>query len=551
MLYRYTGVNRKNQHKRGFIQGENRDDALLNLKNETDVIIVTNWKETVDNKSLNDVRTKVDEAISKVDDLISVQSTKAASKKMEKSAQAVEKKRQAIYSPSSNRTKIFQGVQNTVKNLQSKNLNMRLDLKAKRSAAIDEEVIIDKQAYYELLSMFKKREEEFGDFGQLTKTPARQKKEKESAIDWSLIDAENEDAPLVDTMVLFKVKVKPKTIILMTRRLQIMLSSGVSLVNGLMILSDDEDEGLSRMLKKIVEDIQTGFTFSEAISHFPEQFDNLYVSLVSIGEASGSLTSALNDLVYMMEQKSTTEKKVKSASIYPSIIGGVLGAVMILGSIFFIPMFEEILVSMGPDAELPGLTRVVFGIANALPWLALASAIAIVCFTFLRKNNVAVDREYRKLSSRMALKLPIVKEVVLIYNMHNFASTLGMMIKNGVRLNTALMLTQKVIKNVYIKSEVATASLMMVNGYTLSEALREQTYFDKILVNIILTGEETGEMSFALSEIARFYGQELERRIENLMAMVQPASMILIGLIAAPVIVAIYMPILSLSSGNM
>lgn len=113
------------------------------------------------------------------------------------------------------------------------------------------------------------------------------------------------------------------------------------------------------------------------------------------------------------------------------------------------------------------------------------------------------------------------------------------------------MLTQKVIKNVYIKSEVATAALMMVNGYTLSEALREQTYFDKILVNIILTGEETGEMSFALAEIARFYGQELERRIENLMAMVQPASMILIGLIAAPVIVAIYMPILSLSSGNM
>lgn len=547
MLYHYTGVNRNNQSKRGFIQGENRNDALLNIKNETEVIVVTALKETVDNKPLNKIRTKMDEAITSAGDSIAVQSAKSATARKVKSAQKMEKKKQALYSPNSQRAKIFHRVQNLMSVLRDKKLN----LKSKRSAVMDEEIIIDKQAYYELLSMFKKREEEFGDFGQLATSSIQPKKEKRTEIDWSLIDKEEEGAPLLNTMERFKVKVKPQVILMMTRRLKIMLSSGVSLVNGLMILSEDEDEGMSRMLNKIVMDIQTGLSLSEALRQFPEQFDNTYVSLVSIGETSGSLANSLNDLISMMEQKQNVEKKMKSAAIYPSIIGGVLGAVMMLGSIFFIPMFEDIFKDMGPGAELPGITRVVFGLANMLPWIAVFTVCAIISFIFLKKHNVTVNRQCRKFSSRMALKIPVVKDVVLIYNMHNFASTVGMMMKNGVRLNNALLLAQQVSNNVYIKSEIATASLMMVNGYTMSEALREQTYFDSILINIILVGEESGEMSFALSEIAQFYSQELERRIENLMSMVQPVSMILIGLIAAPVIVAIYMPILNMSSGTM
>lgn len=557
------------QQQTGYLYANSREAALEAIRKETDIIVVTRLKATVDNPILNAVRMNVSANLNRFDEKRVAQKKIREQAKEAKEIEKKEAKRAAIYVVESEGTKPpseflafmekslptfasqARSLAVTGARLKQKVTQPRPSRVFKRRGA-DEETIINKEAYDELLNIFKEREEEFGDVGQLKSnhiTPLLEDGPgKASSIDWSLIDLDD-DKPVLVKEERFKVKVKKQTIIMMTRRLQIMLSAGVSLVNALLILADDPNEGLSRMLRKISDDIQSGMGFSEALEYFPDQFDTTYISLVSIGETSGSLEGSLRDVIAMMEQRDNIEKKMKSATIYPSIIGGILGVVMILGSVFFIPMFEEIFNDLGDGEGLPGLTKAVFTIADYIPWVAGAVAIGIVVLTLARKSNKALDRKYRQWTSRLTLTLPIVKDVVLIYHMHNFASTVGMMIKNGVRLSNALLLAQKVTKNVYIKSEIATASMMMINGYPLSQALREQTYFDSVLVNIILIGEETGEMSFALSEITRFYREELDRRIENLMSMVQPFSMILIGLIAAPVIIAIYMPILDMSSG--
>lgn len=577
MLFQYKGVTDKNETTSGLIRAESKEEATQKIKDETDAILLTSLKETIDIKPLNKVREVVNEQTNLINRSISSISEKNKQVRIERASKNKEKKKMK---EASKRNKIYQSSRkkpenqkskepsvpllqteinaDSIKDLFSQAKSIQLPTIGRRKQKEDKDVSLNQGAYEELLNIFQERQQEFGDIGQIQgtgimdsiQTEVEQKKPKqETEIDWSLLEKDMDETSPLEQRVPIKVKIKPDEILMLTRRLQIMLSAGVSLINGLMILSEDDDEDVQNMLNYIVEDINAGHTFSEAIKKFPKQFDNTYVSLVSIGETSGSLANTLNDVVDIMEQNIRVKKKLKSAAIYPSIIGIVLGTVVVLGSIFFIPMFEEIFEDVG-DGGLPALTKFVFTIADYVPLIVGIGAVGIVVFNIIKKRNLYVRRKYIEYKSKLLLKMPVVRNVTNASEMFTFSSTMALMLKNGVRLSNALILAQDATNNVYLKNEIATSSIMMTNGYTLSEALKNQNYFDSVLINIILIGEETGEMSFALNEIARFYAEELERQIENLMSMVQPVSMILIGLIAAPVIVAIYLPILDMSSGG-
>jgi type II secretory pathway component PulF len=133
--------------------------------------------------------------------------------------------------------------------------------------------------------------------------------------------------------------------------------------------------------------------------------------------------------------------------------------------------------------------------------------------------------------------------------MYNFSFTVALMLKNGIRLKDALTLSQKTINNIYIKNEIINITTLMVQGLTFSDAMSKQPHFDSILVNVILTGEESGQLSFSLSQIADYYNDELGRHIDKVSELAQPVSIILISIIIIPVVIAIYLPIFDLSSG--
>lgn len=575
LTYRYIGIDKNDNTIRGLVQAETRTEAREKVQDTTDIVMIIKLNETADNKFINKIQNNLDSAIVKMDTTLTNQLIRAEEKRKElekkkkqkkkkKRQKKRQKKRRTVYEqaqkPKEPKKLKFFGKSLEVGSLsdtfgrfapKQKKKKKKKEKTSKFSRWLNKKqsVDVDQQAYEDLLNMFEEQEAEFGDVGQLRGNLSQKETlEVNQELDWNLI--ENPNAGIEPkSKEKFKVKVKKKEVIMITRRLQIMITSGVSLIKGLTILAEDADEDTQKMLNKIIDDIQTGSSFSEALSQFPDQFDDTYTSIVSIGESSGTLDTTLNDVIDMMEQQEEIKKKLVSAAIYPAIIGIVLGAVMILGSIFFIPMFEDIFDDLGAADGLPPLTRAIFAIANFIPWIAAFTIIVVIIFIFLKNRNVKINRTYKKFSSKFTLRIPIIKHVVLIYHMHTFASTVGMMISNGVRLNNSLLLAQNAITNVYIKNEIAKASVMMMDGHSLSDALRGQQYFDDILINIILVGEETGEMGFALDQISHFYKGELTRKIDDLMSMVEPLFMIMIGLIAAPVIVAIYMPILNLSSG--
>lgn len=550
MLFSYIGMDNDGKVHRGLIRANNRNQAIEEVKNTTPVIVITSLKETVDNPLLNNLRESVGGQIQNVQNTITEKRIERDYKSLEKERTKAEKRRAEIYNEEPEQS--FAGIRRAIN-------GARLSIQARRenkanSVSVDEEIIIDEDAYQELMNVFKEREEEFGDMGQasnigiVSETPPERETEM---VDWSLIEMADDTQELPDytTLEKFNVKVKTEEIILITRRLQVMLSAGVNMLDALTLMTSEEESDTNVMLNKIIEDIQMGSKFSEAIARFPKQFDTNYVALVAIGETSGSLEDTLGDIVVVMERKNEINKKLKSAAIYPSIIGLVLGVVMVLGSIFFIPMFEEIFTDM--DGELPLLTRIVFGIADVIPFIVGGIVLAIILYGMAKRNSLYIQRKHAQFMSRMAYLIPMIKDVNNIYQMHSFASTVSLMQRNGVQLNNSLILAQKATNNVYVKSDIIRSSLLMAEGFSLSEALSEQEHFDKLLIDMVRAGEATGDLDKILTDTSDYYSDELTRKIDDLMAMVQPASMITIGLIAGPVIIAIYMPILSMSSGGM
>ena len=537
MLFRYRGINTKGKHRRGFVEAKDNTEAIKKLKSEEDLAMIIDLKIQPRNPMLKVPMEIIGKQVEAIENSLAENRRKKEEKKIEKA----KKKKEKILKNESFLDKIS-------------NLNI-FSFGRKTKVKMDEEM------YEDLIKVFSKDgiNKELGDMSSnlevelkddskkpKLRTEIIEKKEKkeEKELNWELIEQEDDD-PIIRKNK--KLKIKEREIIIFTRRLQIMLSSGMSLIKSLTVLAKTKNETMSYIVNNIIEDLQSGSAFSEALSKFPNQFDYTYIALVSIGETSGTLDTVLLDIIEAKEQKQKIDRKIKTASIYPAIVGIVLVAILILGTVFFIPAFEEMFTDQG--VPLPTITKVVFKIANFFPYLIGIITGIILLTNLLRRTNQEINKAYIKHRDKLKLKFKPIRGIATASYMYNFSFTVSLMIKNGIRLKDALTLSQKTINNIYIKSEIADISSLMIQGLTFSEAMGQQEHFDGILTNIVLTGEESGQMSSSLNQIAKFYQDELNKKIERMIELVQPMSILLIAVLVTPVIFAIYLPILDISSG--
>lgn len=371
-------------------------------------------------------------------------------------------------------------------------------------------------------------------------TRVQQKKDyAEKSIDWEAIEV-----PKVKHKK--SGKIKEDEVLLFTKRLAMMTNSGLTLIKALRLLEETATENFSKVLKEIIDAIQNGQTFSQAISSFPKLFDKTYIALAQIGETSGSFGECLRDIVIHKERGRKIKKKVKSASIYPAIMGVFMLVFMTAGSMFLLPKFREIFVEQG--MELPALTLMVFAISDRIPMIIGILGASLVGAHIARDKVPRIDYAISTVTSKIVLKMPIVRDVSSVYNMHLFSTTVSLMLKNGLRINDILKLTSKVVKNVYIQSDIERALAMVMSGIPLSEAIGSQKYFDEMIGTIIMTGEESGSLDESLLEISEYYEEELTTKIAVAMEMLQPVFLLVMAAVMIPVIVAIYLPMLGLST---
>jgi type IV pilus assembly protein PilC len=535
------------------IEAKSDVEAISKIKETEDVIVLVSLTRTSSNKMLVNIRTSLNKQLEIAENKLNEQTKKLIRKDREKKLKkkTVDKEQDDSLA---NRSPILRGI-NTLAN-KLKAIEIKMPKKSSKKIVIEEDMFENLQNMFkqaESLEAIKNtdynkeiiRAEESLSSQKVKKAPLPKKKDKNEGkkLDWSLL--ETKDTPEIKNNM--KIKVKQKEIIMMTRRLHIMLSSGVPLLSSLESIKNTSSEKLAQVLESIISDVQRGITFSEALSKFPRLFDTTYIALISIGETSGTLEKSLEDVLRVKDQEQKVKRKIKVASVYPAIISIVLVVFMIAANLWFIPQFKNQFEQQG--LQLPAFTRIVFKISDYFAYIAIGLGILIAIFIVLKRNIPEVNYMYRRYYDKLKLKFPVIKKLNNASYMYSFAINISLMLKNGIRLSDTLTLTGKTIDNIYIRNEIEEIGRLMVQGLTFSEAISQQEDFDPTLTSIAMTGEKSGRMSFALQQVAEYYEQELTRQIDSLLEMVQPVTLLLIGLIIGPIIIAVYLPILNMSSG--
>lgn len=341
-----------------------------------------------------------------------------------------------------------------------------------------------------------------------------------------------------------KKKIKPMNIVIFTRQLSTMITSGLPLVQSLDILANQmEDKDLKGIVREIKEKIETGSRFADALRGYPQCFDALYVNLVVAGEEGGMLDTVLQRLSVYMEKTEKLKKKVKSAMIYPiSIIVVAIGVVMVL-LIFVIPVFETMFKDMG--ASLPAPTQIVVNLSRFVKSKIIYMIVALGIIVFAFKKYYSTEKGKRKVDS-IVLKLPVFGVLAIKASVARVTRTLATLLSSGVAILESLMIVAKVAGNKIVEEALITARARISEGRSMSEPLEESKVFPPMVVQMIEVGESTGALDNMLNKIADFYEEDVDNLVSNLTALMEPMIMMFLGVVLGGLIIAMYLPIFKL-----
>lgn len=343
-------------------------------------------------------------------------------------------------------------------------------------------------------------------------------------------------------------RVKQDELVMVTRNLGSMLNAGLTVSRSLSVIQrQTKNPRLKGVVKKIIARINQGDQFNEALKEFPNVFDDLYVAMIQAGEESGNLAESLKTLAIQMERASNLKKKIKGAMIYPSIVITVMFVIAVLMMIYVMPEITGVF--KGMDKELPATTKFLIGTSDFLvnhTVLALGSMAGIIFgFIYFLKTRIG------KLSvSWIVTRLPVIGELAKEANAARTARTLSSLLNSGVDVMRSIEITQDVVQNVFYKKILREARERVEKGTALSETFIERSDLYPILVGeMILVGEETGQIAGMLGELAIYYENEVERKTKDLSTIVEPLLMVVIGAGVGFFALALIAPIYSISDG--
>lgn len=353
-----------------------------------------------------------------------------------------------------------------------------------------------------------------------------------------------ESAPRPWTQRLLARRVQPGSVALFARQLATMMSAGLPLVRALRSIARDQtDARLGRVLEQVGDDVQKGESLATALSRHPDAFGDVFVSLVQTGEVSGTLDEVLNHTAGYLERAELLRLKVQAALRYPTFILSFAAAV--LAAMFFkiVPMFSDIYARF--RVELPAPTRLLLGISNALTsnalLVALLIAAGITAFSMWLRTEAGRVR-----FDTMKFQMPLFGPLIRMYAMTRYARTLGILLGSGTNILYALRVVRPIPGNRMVGRAIDAARTQVEGGASLSRAMAETGAFPDMLVQMTATGEETGRLDDMLARTADFYEQRVNAKVEGLSSLVEPVAIVLLGLVIALMLVALYLPIFNL-----
>jgi len=338
-------------------------------------------------------------------------------------------------------------------------------------------------------------------------------------------------------------KVKPDELTIATRQFSTMVSSGMSLLRVLYVLEEQsENPKLKEAWASVRKDVEAGLSLSDSLARHPDIFNELYVAMIAAGETGGILEATLQRVADQLEKDASLRRQIKSAMVYPMVIGGFALLVVIALVTFLVPVFVGVFKDFGGD--LPAITKVTVTISNVVtqkPYVIIAIVWGTI-FAFRRwKKSTRGKEQWDRFKLRIPWKIgDIVQKVALA----RFARTYSALIAAGVPMLEAIEITGRTSGNKVVEHAMEAVHESVRNGGTIAAPMRtEPDAFPGMVVQMVAVGEETGALDEMLAKIADFYEDEVAAAVKALTSILEPLMIIVVGGIVGFIVIAMYMPL--------
>jgi type IV pilus assembly protein PilC len=341
--------------------------------------------------------------------------------------------------------------------------------------------------------------------------------------------------------------IKAKDLTVFSRQFATMVNSGLSMLRCLYVLEEQTpNKKLAKVIGEIRQDVEAGISLSDALEKHPKVFSKLYVSMVRAGELGGILDEVLNRLATQLEKEDSIRRAVKSAMVYPVVIG-VFALLVLVGMVMFlIPIFAGMYKELG-NAKLPLLTRIMMSFSNVLrSWWGLV-VLAAVIFLIWGFRRLKRTERGRQVWDRFKLRIPMgIGQIIQKLAIARFSRTLGTLITSGVPILQAIDITGKASGNAVIEKAMKDVEISVKEGQSITEPLRKESVFPPMVTQMIAVGEETGSLDAMLNKIADFYEDEVNASVKSLTSILEPILMLFVGALVGTVVISMYLPIFNM-----
>jgi len=329
------------------------------------------------------------------------------------------------------------------------------------------------------------------------------------------------------------------------RQLTTMMEAGVTLLRSLEVITGQiESEKLHKILTQVNHDVEQGDSLSQAMAKHPKTFNQFWVSLVEVGEASGTMPMVLNKLAFYMEQQASFQSSITSAVMYPVVLFCICMGAVAFFALFVGPRFENIFNSMG--VELPLITRVLLNTFRFIKQQFLLLILSGVGGFFLFKKWIQTTPG-RLQFEKFMFGMPSLGKVYKLIVVERFTSQMSILVDTGVPILHALDISSRLVDNITCARVIADIKESVRQGELLVAPMERSGFFPSMAIQMITVGEETGELSKMLKHVAAFYQDTVETFMKRFGTLIEPFMLVFMGGVIGVIVLAMFLPMFNIA----
>lgn len=342
-------------------------------------------------------------------------------------------------------------------------------------------------------------------------------------------------------------KIKYDDLIAAFKQMSFMLNSGISIQSTLEdLVKYTSNERLVAVFDQVLTGVNSGRTLTESFMDHKLIIGGLPISMISLGEKTGNLAESLAMLVKSLEELRDNKAKFKKAMRYPIIVVSAMTIAFVALCLLVIPQFKSIFAELGADLPLP--TKILIGIEELMSNYGVLVGLCIAGVIIFTKNRYKKSPTFKYKFDQYILKVKLIGRIVFLSNINQYTTTLSLLLKAGISLEEGLESSSSLLANDYMKEKFSVVDASIKRGVTLTEALAETQYFDPMAVQMVNTGEQSGDLDKMLASVAEYYKIKYDYILDNLSAYIEPIMTFFIAALVLLLALGIFLPMWGLGA---